>query len=99
MESNFALLSALAAHRLSHGDCQRMEKRVEIGVPFSQQILRRSQLRVSEDLTGATTLPSFVHHFRRCHTCGNVTPPCLTIWCASWAPTFRHNAARCATTV
>lgn len=59
METHFSVLSALAAHRLSHGDTNRMERRADIA-RWGQQIVLRRDLRIGEDLTGATKLPGFV---------------------------------------
>jgi len=59
VRKNFSLLSALAAHRLSHGDIMRMEKRAEKAA-WRDQIVMRRDLRTGADLTGATELPSFV---------------------------------------
>eukprot|EP00406_Dinophysis_acuminata_P013495 CAMPEP_0179238862 /NCGR_PEP_ID=MMETSP0797-20121207/15169_1 /TAXON_ID=47934 /ORGANISM="Dinophysis acuminata, Strain DAEP01" /LENGTH=514 /DNA_ID=CAMNT_0020946177 /DNA_START=252 /DNA_END=1796 /DNA_ORIENTATION=+ len=61
MAKNFSLLSALAADRLTHGDTERMERRIELGVVrnWSKQVVMRGQLRVGKDLTHATRLPGF----------------------------------------
>jgi len=59
IQRNFCLMSALAAHRLTHGDVQRMEKRCEM-TKWKDQVINRQDLRVGEDLTGATQLPGFV---------------------------------------
>jgi len=56
--TNFILMSAMAADRLTHGDTQRMEKRSQMA-NWKQQIVLREMLR-REDLTGATNLPGFV---------------------------------------
>jgi len=55
--NNFSLLSAVSAHRLTHGDTQRMEKRAEM-TSWRHQIVLRGVLR-TQDLTGATKMPSF----------------------------------------
>lgn len=57
LERNFGILSALSAHRLSHGDLQRMDKRKEMA-RWSAQIVQRQDLR-GVDITGATHLPQF----------------------------------------
>merc|ERR1712032_1068559 len=59
IQRNFGLMSALAAHRVSHGDVQRMAKRCEMA-SWNDQIIMRRALRVGNDLTGATKLPGFV---------------------------------------
>jgi len=58
MKKNFSLLSAMAAHRLSHGDTQRMERRA-FTAKWDDQVVFREELRVGQDLTGAKVLPEF----------------------------------------
>mmetsp|Transcript_60736 Transcript_60736/g.131662 ORF Transcript_60736/g.131662 Transcript_60736/m.131662 type:complete len:488 (+) Transcript_60736:145-1608(+) len=52
---NFVLLSALASHRLTHGDIQRMDVRAR-QADWSEQVAYRDSLR-REDLTGAARMP------------------------------------------
>jgi len=54
---NFILMSAISAHRLTHGDTQRMEVRAKKS-SWKHQIVKRETLR-KEDITGAWVLPSF----------------------------------------
>lgn len=56
---NFAILSAIAADRLTHGDTSRMERRAEAGAAWSRQLVKREELRGGPDLTGATRMPQF----------------------------------------
>lgn len=58
VRDRFSLLSALAAHRLSHGDVQRMDKRASMA-KWKDQVVTRLEIRVGTDLTGATQLPRF----------------------------------------
>jgi predicted membrane chloride channel (bestrophin family) len=71
VEQHFTVMSALSAERLAHGDCQRMEKRCELGAPFSKQIALRRELR-HEDFTGARALPTF-----RADDSGSHQEPCV----------------------
>jgi len=59
VERNFSLLSAFAAHRLTHGDNERMEQRTKVGAKWSDRLVLRRDLRVGEDLTAATAMPTF----------------------------------------
>lgn len=52
----FSLMSAYAADRLLHGDNERMHQRLAVG-KWRDQIVTRRQLRVGQDITGATKLP------------------------------------------
>jgi predicted membrane chloride channel (bestrophin family) len=52
------LLSALAAHRLSHGDTERMDLQVKVA-GWSQQVVRGMALHNMEDLVGADRMPRF----------------------------------------
>lgn len=58
---NFTLMSAIAADRLAHGDTQRMERRAEMGVGWTQLLARREDLR-QPDVTEANKLPKFTVH-------------------------------------
>lgn len=58
VESNFVLLSGMAADRLGKGDCARMEQRNKMHVIWNKRIIDRGEL-YQEDLTGATALPEF----------------------------------------
>eukprot|EP00403_Amphidinium_massartii_P021497 CAMPEP_0178391254 /NCGR_PEP_ID=MMETSP0689_2-20121128/11071_1 /TAXON_ID=160604 /ORGANISM="Amphidinium massartii, Strain CS-259" /LENGTH=694 /DNA_ID=CAMNT_0020011797 /DNA_START=323 /DNA_END=2408 /DNA_ORIENTATION=+ len=58
MKRNFSLLSAMAAHRLSHGDTQRMERRAT-SAKWADRVVFREELRTGQDLTGARVLPEF----------------------------------------
>lgn len=59
IRKNFSVLGAVAAHRLSHGDILRMDKRAE-GAAWGDRIVLRRALRTGRDLTGATKMPSLV---------------------------------------
>jgi len=59
VEHSFILLSAFAAHRLSHGDNQRMEQRSKLRVGWAEQVTTRAGLRAQPDLSGASKGPKF----------------------------------------
>jgi len=59
----FTLMSALAADRLTKGDCERMARRQEAGVSWKDQIVLRRDLRIGEDLTGATEMPVLINAY------------------------------------
>jgi len=59
VRDRLSMLSALAAHRLSHGDMQRMNLRAS-KAGWNDQVILRRELRIGADLTGATLLPGFV---------------------------------------
>jgi predicted membrane chloride channel (bestrophin family) len=56
---NFTFMSAIATDGLAHSDTQRMDHRVNNGVSWQRQIVRREDL-TREDLTEATKLPTFI---------------------------------------
>lgn len=61
IRGNFCLMSAMASHRLTHGDVQRMDKRAELSsVSWADQVALRKNLRIGPDLTEAFKLPDFV---------------------------------------
>lgn len=53
--NNFILLSAVASHRLTHGDTSRMEELVKVS-SWNNQIFKREELQV----TKAPSLPKFI---------------------------------------
>merc|ERR1719215_1717667 len=58
---NFGILSAVASYRVTRGDVVRMDRRAMVGAGgWKRQVVLRRELRVGEDLTGATELPKFV---------------------------------------
>lgn len=59
VERNFSLLSAMAAHRLTHGDNECMEQRAKQGAAWRDRLVLRRELRVSEDICASTAMPTF----------------------------------------
>lgn len=85
LERNYSLLSAFAAHRLTHGDNERMEHRASDGVPWKDRIVLRRVLRVDPDVAHGTAMPQFI-------SCGMRTTPLE----AGEMPTDGDDLLRCA---
>lgn len=86
VENNFAMLSAIAADRLIHGDTHRMERRASVA-SWSQQVVLRRELRVGKDLTGAKELPLFVTLGTSAGSFGSPVSVNQSL-ASSWKPTY-----------